>query len=140
MKLKEYIQSYREEHDLSQRKLADICGLSNGYISMLESGINPNTQLPLIPSMPKLKLLANGMGLTLNELLMKVDDMPIDLQADDGRNAIGPDVLPLPANEGNSDSKETHLVQLYRELNAEGQEKLIDYADDLVSSGKYIKK
>ena len=34
---------------------------------------------------------------------------------------------------------EDHMIALYRELNHEGQEKLIDYADDLVASGKYIK-
>lgn len=34
---------------------------------------------------------------------------------------------------------EEQLISLYRELNDEGREKLVDYADDLVSSGKYIK-
>ena len=34
---------------------------------------------------------------------------------------------------------ESLLIDLYRELNAEGQERLIDTADDLVKSGKYIK-
>lgn len=34
---------------------------------------------------------------------------------------------------------EKQLVSLYHELNEEGQNKLVDYADDLVSSGKYIK-
>ena len=29
------------------------------------------------------------------------------------------------------------LMELYNELNREGQEKLLDYADDLVTSGKY---
>ena len=31
------------------------------------------------------------------------------------------------------------LTELYNELNAEGKEKLLDYADDLVESGKYKK-
>ena len=31
------------------------------------------------------------------------------------------------------------LMELYNELNIEGQEKLLDYADDLVTSGKYKK-
>lgn len=35
--------------------------------------------------------------------------------------------------------EETVLFDLYRSLNPEGQEKLLDYADDLVQSGKYIK-
>lgn len=34
---------------------------------------------------------------------------------------------------------EEQLISLYRDLNDEGREKLVDYADDLVSSGKYIK-
>jgi transcriptional regulator with XRE-family HTH domain len=37
------------------------------------------------------------------------------------------------------DPHEAELVTLYRKLNQEGQEKLVEYADDLVSSGKYIK-
>lgn len=34
---------------------------------------------------------------------------------------------------------EEELLALHRQLNEEGQEKLLSYADDLVSSGKYIK-
>lgn len=34
---------------------------------------------------------------------------------------------------------ELKLLSLYRDLNLEGQEKLLDYADDLALSGKYIK-
>ncbi len=33
----------------------------------------------------------------------------------------------------------TSLVSKFEQLNPEGQEKLLDYADDLVLSGKYIK-
>lgn len=34
---------------------------------------------------------------------------------------------------------ETHLISLYHELNSEGRELLVDYADTLVASEKYIK-
>lgn len=34
---------------------------------------------------------------------------------------------------------ETQLLTLHRQLNDEGQETLLSYADDLVSSSKYIK-
>lgn len=37
-----------------------------------------------------------------------------------------------------SDS-EARLLSLLRNLNAEGQEKLLDYAEDLAASGRYIK-
>lgn len=39
---------------------------------------------------------------------------------------------------GLSDS-EAALITLFKELNKEGQERLCQYADDLASSGKYIK-
>lgn len=35
--------------------------------------------------------------------------------------------------------EEIHLIHLYRELNSEGRELLVDYADTLVTSEKYIK-
>ena len=39
----------------------------------------------------------------------------------------------------NISEDELNLISLYRELNSEGQKKLIDFADDLVATGKYIK-
>lgn len=43
--------------------------------------------------------------------------------------------LPFPT----VDESEERLLSLYRKLNQEGQEKLLDYADDLTESGKYKK-
>lgn len=83
MKLRDLIRSYRDSHDLSQRQFAIQCNLSNGYISILEKGINPNTGKPVTPTIPQLKKLADGMAISLNELLEQVDDMPIDLSAFD---------------------------------------------------------
>lgn len=47
-------------------------------------------------------------------------------------------IRPNPQKEVTSTSEAT-LLSLHRQLNGEGQEKLLSYADDLVSSGKYIK-
>lgn len=44
-----------------------------------------------------------------------------------------------PPSAAEAEPREEQLVNLYRELNEEGKDKLVDYADDLVSSGKYIK-
>lgn len=40
MKLSEIIKKYRKEHDLSQRQMGARCGLSTGYISLIEKEIN----------------------------------------------------------------------------------------------------
>lgn len=90
MTLGDLIRAYRESHDLSQRQFAVQCDLSNGYISILEKGINPNTGKPVIPTLPQLKKLADGMGLTLTELFEQSDDMPVALSLDSNESNIIP--------------------------------------------------
>lgn len=87
MKLGDLIREYRDSHDLSQRQFANQCDLSNGYISILEKGINPSTGKPVTPTIPQLKKLATGMGMTLSELFDQADDMPID---------IATNIIPMP--------------------------------------------
>lgn len=87
MKLGDLIRSYRDTHGLSQRQFANQCDLSNGYISILEKGINPSTGKPVTPTLPQMKKLADGMAITLSELFEKVDDMPID---------VGSNIIPMP--------------------------------------------
>lgn len=127
MTLRELIKEYRTEHGLSQRQFAAACSMSNGYISMLENNLNPRTGLPVIPSLDALKKISDGMGISLSELFQASEDIPVDLLTTyyvDGVE-ISPQLKAL------SDALE--------QLNEEGQDKLVDYADDLVSSGKYIK-
>ncbi len=81
MTLGELIKDHREKNRLSQRKFALRCGLSNGYISMLEDGKNPKTGKPLVPKIDKIMMIADGMGYTLTELLRLIDDMDIDVSA-----------------------------------------------------------
>jgi transcriptional regulator with XRE-family HTH domain len=75
MTLGEFVLNYRLKCGLSQRQFAIRCGVSNGYVSMIEKNINPKTQQPLVPSIPVLTKIASGMGLSLNELFRLVDDM-----------------------------------------------------------------
>lgn len=90
MTLGEIILKYRTEHGLSQRQFAEQCkGVSNGYVSMVEQGRNPSTGKPVIPSIEKLKLFAEAMGMTLHDLLKEADDMPVDVSED---QALPPDV------------------------------------------------
>ena len=53
------------------------------------------------------------------------------------------DLLGTNTSDGIHESLSPHeqeIVNIMRQLNAEGQSKLLDYADDLVSTGKYIKE
>lgn len=123
MNLGQFVAKYRIEHELSQRQFANICGLSNGYISMLEKNMNPKTQQPLVPSIPALKKIAAGMGITLNELFQQVDDMPVDIgeiketQEDHSEKRISPSELPL--TEG-----EELLLHLFRQV-PDDQQKMV---------------
>lgn len=77
MTLSEIIISYRKQNDISQRKFAEICGLSNGYISMLEKNENPKTKQPIKPTLSILNKLAKGMNISINSLFSAVDDLDI---------------------------------------------------------------
>lgn len=108
MLLGEIIANYRAENNLSQRKFAERCkGISNGYISMIENNCNPKTGKPIVPSLDKLKIIAEAMGMTLESLLDLADDMPVALSREvnlfDGPSAINinppprlADYFPIP--------------------------------------------
>lgn len=75
-----------------------------------------NVKRGRIPSIDRIQLLAQYLGATTSELL-------------------GEEKVPSPA----VDKSEEKLLILYRKLNQEGRDKLLDYADDLSESGKYKK-
>ena len=77
MTLREYIIAFRNEHDLTQREFANLCGLSNGYIAMIEAGKNPSTGKPIIPSITSVKKMASGMGMTVHSLMELLDNEEI---------------------------------------------------------------
>lgn len=95
MTLSELLRGYRKEHGLSQRQFAIASNLSNGYISMLEKGINPNTLQPITPTLPVLKKLANGMNTTIEDIFSRVDDMPVSLVLDE-EHPLPSNIVPLP--------------------------------------------
>lgn len=111
MTLRECIINYREKHDLSQRQFASLCGLSNGYIAMIEANSNPKTGKPILPSLASIKKMAAGMGLSFQALADIVDqeDLP----------AIG---------EGDLSEDERILMNLYRGLDRDDQQLLISLA------------
>jgi len=79
MNLGELVKKYRVDHDLSQRQFAAKCGVSNGYISMIEDGKNPKTGESIFPSLQSYKKIASAMGISVHELLSLVDDHKVNL-------------------------------------------------------------
>lgn len=126
MTLKDLIIEYRNDHGLSQRQFATACGLSNGYISMLEKEMNPNTKLPVTPTLPKLKQLASGMGMSLTDLLVKVDDMPVELVLDDAdRKKLVPEI---------EDELDAEIMKIISGLTPEKKQQALSYIQYLAQS------
>lgn len=126
MTLKDLIIEYRNDHGLSQRQFATACGLSNGYISMLEKEMNPNTKLPVTPTLPKLKQLASGMGMSLTDLLVKVDDMPVELILDDADSKkLVPEI---------EDELDAEIMKIISGLTPEKKQQTLSYIQYLAQS------
>ena len=126
MKLGDAINRYREEHKMSMQDFADAANLSKGYISMLEKHHHPQSKRDLAPSMQTYNKVATAMHIDLNTLLSMLDeDSLVNVNSSEDTSYL-------------SDG-ETALLDAFRQLNPEGQEKVQVYTDDLLSSGKYIK-
>lgn len=82
MTIREIIIKYREENNLSQRQFAEKCGVSNGYISMLENDVNPSTGRPAVPSLTMLRKIAKGMNMSLDDLLAANETLLVELSAE----------------------------------------------------------
>jgi len=110
MTLVEIIIKYRTEHNLSQRAFAERCGVSNGYISMLEKNRNPSTEAPITPTLPTLRQIAKGLNMSLDELLALADDMEIG----------GMDKKSAPSNgDGQKDDIDIEIAEIISRLPAE---------------------
>lgn len=127
MTLGDIVKNYRTEHGLSLREFSRISGVSNGYISMLEKNEHPKTKKSIVPSIEKMRCIANAMGMSFDSLLDMIDsDQPISIKKE---NAPAPSLT----------SSESDLLNKYRRLNSEGRKKLVERADELFDLG-YVEK
>ena len=74
MYIGEVIKKYREEHNLSTRTFAEKVGLSNGYISQLERIYDYRTNKPILVSYEALKKIADGMNITIDNLVSILEE------------------------------------------------------------------
>lgn len=108
----------RKELCLSAERIAELLGVSPATIYRYENG-----SIDKIPG-DRLAPIADALQ-TTPAYLMGWEDAP----------ATTHPITPTDA----LTSAEQSLLMKYRDLNEEGQEKLLDYADDLSQSGKYKK-
>ena len=79
MTLGEIIKEFRESQSMSQRKFAEISGLSNSYISMLEQNMNSKNGKPIKPTLEALKAVADALHVPLDDVLVRLDDIEINI-------------------------------------------------------------
>ena len=123
MTLRELVIEYRTEHGVSQRQFAAQCGLSNGYISMIERECNPQTGEKPTPTLVALNKLATGMHISLNELFSRVDDMDVDVK------------MPAPNEEGGHANADMEIISLLSGLSDAKKQQALSYLRFLANSG-----
>lgn len=106
------------QNGINRMSLAEMSGIPYTTIDGLYKKGYSNTKLST------LKKLSAALNVSIDFLVD--DDMDFD--------------SPMSFQYPSATSQDEHdLLETYRSLNAEGQEKLLEYADDLSASGKYIK-
>lgn len=141
MTLGDCIKVYREEHDLSQRQFAEMCGLSNAYVSILEKNKNPKTGTATAPTYGVYRKIADAMGISVQDLMEKADESAVSIGGNlmfetqsgsfsqEAKEIIDPRL-------DDTDADRNELVSLYKEMTDADREKLLDYARFIVESGK----
>ena len=94
MKLGRILKDFRNLHKISMEEMAKRCGVSKAYIGFIESGINPSTGKSLAPSIDTLKKLANGMGMSIDDLIPLMGDDEISLSNEPDLSSI-PGIIPV---------------------------------------------
>lgn len=118
MELKEKIRLLRKDLHLTLEDVAKIVGVGKSTVRKWETGEIDNMKLD------KIALLAKALK-TSPAYLMGWEENPASHMDE---KSLSP-----------SDPNEKHLIELYQRLSPEGKEKIIEYATDLVSSGRYKK-
>jgi len=125
MKIGNILKNLRLAAGLTQEQLGKKVNLTKANISKYESD-------DIEPNLATLYMFAVIFNCTIDYFFGLVNDPTPPNKKGNSRNATS-------SKENVYSKDEQLLVESYRALNEEGQEKIIDYVDDLMTSGKYIK-
>lgn len=139
MTLGDCIREYREAHDLSQRQFAELCGLSNAYISILEKNVNPKNGEPPVPTYGTYKAVADTLGITVQSLMEMATESSVSMGAgmtiETMTRQWHPELLKI-LDQSLAHTDEDELLSLFRSMTKTDQGKLLDYASYIVDSYK----
>ena len=74
MTLGDVIKSYRNENKVSMEYVANLCGITKGYVAMLEKNINSKTGRPVKPTIETIVKVCKGLHLDFNSVFDSLDD------------------------------------------------------------------
>ena len=83
MHIGEIIKEFRNANKLSMAKFAEMANVSKAYISVLERNKRPDTEKPVIPSIPVIKNVAEAMGMSFDDLFNMLEDNQVVSVVDD---------------------------------------------------------
>ena len=96
MTIGDIVKKYRADNRVSVREFAEKTGLSSGYVSMIENGINPRSNKPISPTIPSLKKVAQGLDTDLDGLLRMMDEgQEVSLSKTEPEAEIPDNVYPI---------------------------------------------
>ena len=132
MKIGENIKAYRRKAGLTLRELAEECGVTYATLSRYENG-------KTTPKYDVLKQIARAVGVDdVYYLYGDEDQDEYDRMMRERNEQITLEQLRIAAKHlATLEKPEGRLLDAFFALNEEGQKKLLDYAEDLVASGRY---
>jgi len=74
MNLGEIIHNYRLENKLTLEDVANKCGITKGYVAMLEKNVNPKTNRALVPSLETILKVSQGLSMDIDTMFNMLDD------------------------------------------------------------------
>lgn len=129
MNFSETLYTIRKQKKLSQKKLAEIANVSQASINYWEKGQRT-------PSIDAIEKLANALDVSTSQLLgtdYMIDDGFIFTFDDENElKEVGMKKVVVP-------TKRKTLLDAFSQLNTDGQDKVIEYTEDILENPKYKK-
>lgn len=120
MHLGEIIKEFRNANKLSMDKFAEMANVSKSYISVLERNKRPDTEKPVIPSIPVIKNVAEAMGMSFDDLFNMLEDNQVVSVVDD--------------------SIVNKISNIVLKLSNDRQRKVYNYAENLIQEQKGVQE